>query len=173
MTTPPTTTIPKLSNGSRTVLAYEIEHCPLATLRLVLNILCDQDEDVAKALHRALCIDKRPSPLPTAVTVIDLTEDPDSDKENALNISKKRKAPEDSLIPTKKIKSVGTIAGTSASWRDRYVHCANCYELFDVVENEQEKNEHRLHPARSAPNPASEGRDEEDDEDQYDETNSP
>jgi len=36
------------------------------------------------------------------------------------------------------------------SWKDRYVHCSNCYELFDVVENEQEKNEGIPRPPRTS-----------------------
>lgn len=135
--------MPVLSDSSRAALSQELEQCPPVTLRLVLRDMCDQNADVAQALHRALCVDVRPSPPPTTSIndVIDLTEGPDSDTENAVAASRKRTAPEEFSNVAKKIKSVGTMAQTNVSWKERYVHCVNCYELFDVVENEQEKNE--------------------------------
>ncbi|KAK5075776.1 hypothetical protein LTR70_009770 [Exophiala xenobiotica] len=142
MTTLPPINMPTLSDTSRAALTQELEQCPPATLRLILNNLCDQNADVAQALHRALCIDARPPPPTMPINaVIDLTEGSDSDTENAVAAGQKRKAPEDFSDVAKRLKSVGTIAQTNVSWKERYVHCVNCYELFDVIENEQEKNE--------------------------------
>lgn len=138
MTTLPPTNMPTLSDTSRAALTKELGQCPPTALRLILSNLYDQNADVAQALHRALCIDKRPPPPPTMSinAVIDLTEGPHSETENAVAVSQKRKAPEVFPNVAKKIKGGGTRVRTSASWKDRYVHCVNCYELFDVIENE-------------------------------------
>ncbi|KAK5938109.1 hypothetical protein PMZ80_009698 [Knufia obscura] len=141
MTTLPSMNIPILDDTSRAALTRGIEQCPQATLRLILNNLCDDNADVAQALHRALCIDKRPPPPPMSINaIVDLTGGPDSDKENGEAPSKKRKAPVDPLNVAKKTKTTGAAAESSIPWKDRYVHCVNCYEMFDVVENERSKN---------------------------------
>src|SRR5689334_17389792 len=98
---------PSMSSSSRASLYREIEQCPPATLRPILRNLCDRNADFAEALHRALCVDKRPKPQPQPApsnTVIDLTEGPSSDGENLPAGSKKRKGAEEISAVTKKIK---------------------------------------------------------------------
>lgn len=85
---------------------------------------------VHEQLLKVLSINKTPQ------NTVDLTTD--SDKENSTEpINKKRKAADE--LPASKPKS----AKAEMSFKDRYKHCVNCYELFDVLKPE---GECRYHP---------------------------
>ncbi|KAJ9653478.1 hypothetical protein H2198_007320 [Neophaeococcomyces mojaviensis] len=151
MATPPSVDVPSFKNESHEELNHELEQCPPEALRLILRDICDRNHDVAEALYKALCISKRPpipaeSAAPTpkhATPVIDLTGEPSPDYsplQGAASSSKKRKALDDVVNDNTSVsaRSKKSKVDDEISWKDRYVHCVQCYEMFDVMDNDDE-----------------------------------
>lgn len=99
--------------------------------------------DVAFTLYRALTQDDDQRPYTSAIAseddaeVVDLTGEQESNEEDvhgskdstvSSTISKKRRQSDVDRAVNKRSKT----KADQINFKDRYVHCVNCYELFDV-----------------------------------------
>lgn len=146
-----------LGDAARGELYLEILKCPADTLRPLLWSICESNDLLAKTMHLALCIERASSklngglasvsatghtPAPaTEVPLVDSTPIPPANEQSDLNSendsassdsSRKRKASESPASEAKRARIINLTRG-QLHFKDRYVHCINCYELFDVL----------------------------------------
>lgn len=104
--------VPPLSGDARDELDRAILNYDTTTIRQVLRDVCNNSPEVSHVLHQALCIEPKPK----------------------TSTGKKRKLHQDVSSNSKRAK-VRSRGMELMHFKERYKHCVNCYELFDILES--------------------------------------